>query len=108
MADMTPVSNTTASAPVDQLATSGTRLVGFRAGNSGAAAFVQLFDARASVANGTVPLMSWPVGASTTACVFWPAGYPRSMASGILVAGSAAFASYVSTGSVWLIDIQSA
>lgn len=108
MADLTPTSNTTTSVPVDQMAVNARRLVGFRAFNGAAAAFVQLFDSITSVANGAVPVMTWPVLASTTASIDWPAGFPRSMTTGILLVGSTAAASYASTASVWLFDVQSA
>lgn len=108
MSDLTPVSNTTATALVDGITVGATRLVGFKAVNAGGAAFVQLFDSKVSVATGTVPLMSWPIGASLAVSISWPAGYPRSMASGVRIELSSLASVYASMPAQMLIDIQSA
>lgn len=108
MADLTPVSNTTASVMVDQIVVSAKQLVGFKAVNIGGAGFVQLFDSKVSLPTGTVPLMSWPIGASLAVSISWPPGYPRSMASGILLALSSLASVYASHPAQMLIDVQSA
>lgn len=108
MADLTPVSNTNGGGLVDGLTVAGTRLVGFKAGNFGNAAFVQIFDSKASVSTATVPLMSWPVGASLAVSISWPPGYPRSFASGIRIELSSLASVYASMPAQMLIDVQSA
>ena len=93
---------------VDQRQARGTRLLGFHVFNSGAAAYVQIFDSAASVANGTVPLRNYPVGASTALDVQIQQGqFVRGFTNGILIAGSTVATSYASTASNFLIDIQS-
>ena len=92
---------------VKQLLVPGTKFISGHAYNKGAAGYLFLFDAVASVATGvSTGFFIWDLPASAERDLTFPAGYPRSMASGIFLALSTNNTSYVSTGANVLLDIQ--
>lgn len=70
--------------------------------NTGAAAFVQLFDSTTLPGDGTVPLWSQDIAATSAKQFSWPQGRP--FTTGIVVSSSSTGGTKTIAGAVLLID----
>jgi hypothetical protein len=84
-------------------ATSGL-LFGFTASSTGAAQFIQIFDAKTVPGDGAVPLLSFPIAATSVATGVWiPA---RAFVQGIVICNSSTQATKTIGSADTLFDAQ--